>query len=735
MGLSRRSIAALIALVLPLFVAGYSAQDAHPIKRVIALIQNLAEKAKADGEAEAVTYEGFTHWCGKTTETLGKAIAKEKADIESLKNKVDAKKSEDKTLTKQVQALTKEVSEIQASAAKAAADRSAAIALVNSSLKDFDDTISALTQAIDGLVSSTQAPAAVASKLIQMPMALAALSDDQQAMLVQLSSSPLTGAAPQAKTYDVKSGGIVDMLKKMKFDFVDQRAKLVADDAAAATQYIQLKGAIDEKLAVADEAKKTKELNHADVQQTLNADSTSLKSLKDDLQADSKTLEDTTLSCKIKADEYKQRVAMRKQEQEAFKYGLSILEQVANVRSTVPSKPASFFQLRLDAAKPLVEEMKIREAALQHLLDEATAIHSQSLLDLYRKVSAHVADVPQQVQQQVNLTIAKQIFAMRDEQLAEDKKAQWCALQINKTGTSIQSKVDELRHLEDSSTKGKSSVALLQQEVQAAEKTIEEIQASNHQAASLRQAEQNENQQTLKDAQDAEVALREAIDTLQKFYKDAANQVAFIQNPTTVAQAPASWDTASYKGSSASEQVIAVLQQTTADFAKLEADTQAKESSEQSQYEADMRDAQIEMDRRKSDIESKTEQSKRLEEKIAEWQKTHDLEDRSRLLLISELEELKKQCNTSAYEARKSSRAVEIKSLQDAQVNIASAFTPSTAAPSLVAMTSEKALRGSAIARRAEVQQLSQVQPHAVQDVLTQQRRVIRLATLANLLT
>jgi hypothetical protein len=682
----------LIAVAAASCVRSSTAQKVHPIQKVINLIQALAEKAKIEGTSEAATYEQYTHWCEKTSDKLKKAIEDEKSSISITKNKVEAKQQENKTLSKQIKALDAEIAQIQATAGKNAADRASAVALYNATKKDFDDTINALDQALRSFANASNVtkklkPVALqaeadsseeekfgALQLLRLPLFLSKLNDAEQDILMQMSASPLTGA-PKTQNYDSKTGVVVDLLKKIKIDFLDQRAKAERENMEADFAYQKIKATTDEQLAAANAAKDTKTLNKAQLVQTLLTDIASLTSTQKDMQADAKTLEDTTLSCKIKADEFKQRVHLRKQEQEALAYGIQILQQVSGVRTAPPSKAASFLQVRTTEHEAWLKVLQSKRDAISLLLLDAKKFNSKGLESLYRKVSHHLNQVPAQVQQQVNLTITKQIWALRDEQLAEDKKKNWCDLELNKTNGAIASKAEELNRLGDSTTKGQSTAILLQKDIEAAQKAIEDIQNSNHEATMVRQKEQNENQKTIKDAQDAQQAIKDAIAALQKFYQEAGKSTALLETPTVVAQAPATWSSVSYKGNSASETVISVLQQTSADFARLEVDTNAQESSQQSRFEADRRDAQIEIDRRKLDIETKTEQVKDLTQKIADWQKTSELTDRARLLLIQDAKDLNKQCNISSYEARKQARLDEIKTLKGARVSIAKAFS------------------------------------------------------------
>merc|ERR1719345_692682 len=83
--------------------------------------------------------------------------------------------------------------------------------------------------------------------------------------------------------------------------------------------------------------------------------------------------------------------------------------------------------------------------------------------------------------------------------------------------------------------------------------------------------------------------------------------------PMELPEEPALWDS-SYTGTSDSSSqpagIIAVLKKTSAEFAKMEADTKAQEAMNQNQEE--MKDNDIEMARRSKESEIKSQEKKRL---------------------------------------------------------------------------------------------------------------------------
>eukprot|EP00933_Yihiella_yeosuensis_P020672 TRINITY_DN1651_c0_g2_i4.p1 TRINITY_DN1651_c0_g2~~TRINITY_DN1651_c0_g2_i4.p1 ORF type:complete len:686 (+),score=243.10 TRINITY_DN1651_c0_g2_i4:74-2131(+) len=646
--------------------AAASSQKAagHPIQNVINLIQELAEKAKAEGIAEADTYEKYTHWCGKTQQQLNKAIGKEKRAIDGLTSKVAAKTAEKELTQKEIAALVQEISEIEKSAQEAKDTRDKAIDLYKATLKDFDDTIDALSAAIDGMVNSKN-PAAAAA-LIQFPLVLGSISKEDQQQLISMADSPLTGN-PAARKYDFKSGNIINMLKKMKNEFSDQKAKLNGEEAAEATTYMQIKGVSTEQLTVANENKDTKTKFKAEIESTLASLTSDLSNQNEDLAADSTSLKDTKMSCKIKADEFKQRTYMRGQEQEALSYGIKILEKVTGVRSAVPSL--------VQLSKKGVNDKK---KFVEMLHEKTNKLHSQKFKRLAEQAEASL-DAPD-VATDLKLTIQKQIWALKDEQLAEDKKKAWCDLEKNKTKNSVIKKTNEMQTLTDDIQVGKSKVEDLIEGISAAQKTISTIKEQMYEASVVRQDEKTENSLAIEDAQDAQKALKDAIATLQKYYSESAKTAedeALIQAPVTVVAAPAQWESKSYTGQGGQVNVLKILEATSADFAKMEADTAAKEESESTEFKKDNMDGNKEVQRRTTEVDLKSQEQTRIQAKIDAWEKTYKLTDREKLLLVQYGKDLVAECNGGeggTYEDRKAARDEERESLEGVNHVIQVAF-------------------------------------------------------------
>merc|ERR1719482_2290158 len=100
----------------------------------------------------------------------------------------------------------------------------------------------------------------------------------------------------------------------------------------------------------------------------------------------------------------------------------------------------------------------------------------------------------------------------------------------------------------------------------------------------MRQAEKAKNEETIKDSQDAQAAVAQAIMVLKEFYAKAGEATALLQKQAPRAEPPAIFDSP-YKGMQAENGgVVGMLEVIQSDFARLEAETKASEATAQREY-------------------------------------------------------------------------------------------------------------------------------------------------------
>lgn len=678
---------ALLSLVLAAGAdAGSAASRDHPVTKIITLLKGLKETAITEGKAEQVSYEKFQYWCSTSTADLKAAIVTEKETIEELEDVMAGKKKVIETLANKITELEEQLTELQASAKSAKDNRKADADVYSKANKDVADTIKAVNACIAALSgaegkteSLLQAQRSV-KQLISListsssETELSTLKEFSAARPDQLAEGDL---AEHTDKYDFKSENVIELLKQLKLKFEDDQTALTTAETAAINAYELSKAARDNTIKAAQDAKdKTvaeKKGNEADL---ADADKKH-KDTSADLEADSATLAQTTESCHTKANEWERRSTTRSGEIAAIDAAVKILAKATGVRTEAPGNPVPppspvFFQV----AKS--EDPKEKAVAL--LRAAAKDVHSKALERLAFEVQAHLNGPFDQV----NNMIQKMIFRLKDEQKSEDEHKLWCDQELEKTNTMKDHKDDKIKDLKTEIGVQKAEVSKLTNDIEDANKMISDIKAFQKEATEVRNTGKQENKIAIQDAQDAQKAITNAISVLVKFYKDSGSikkesWESLVQKPMELGDKPETWDsgyTAVSDPKKQPEGIVTVMETVSADFSKMEADTRSQEQVDQKEYEDAMKDNEIEKARRTKDVEMKTAERDRRNDKIntlsnqnkdtgAELEKTEQY-----------LEDLKPACvdGDSSYEDRKKARKKEIKALGEAQVTLQNAF-------------------------------------------------------------
>jgi len=192
---------------------------------------------------------------------------------------------------------------------------------------------------------------------------------------------------------------------------------------------------------------------------------------------------------------------------------------------------------------------------------------------------------------------------------------------------------------------------------------IADLDVAMAKATKLRQTEKAENEQTVKDAGEAQTAVAQALTVLKEFYAKAGEATALVQQP-----APEIFDSP-YRGMQAENGgVIGMLEVIESDFARLEADTTAAEASAQKEYDNFMTDSKVDKAAKSKDEEHKT--AKKQDESQALTTKRSDLEGTQKELdaALAYFDKLKPSCVDAgvSYDDRVGRRKEEIESLQEA---------------------------------------------------------------------
>merc|ERR1719160_1049634 len=205
------------------------------------------------------------------------------------------------------------------------------------------------------------------------------------------------------------------------------------------------------------------------------------------------------------------------------------------------------------------------------------------------------------------------------------------------------------------------AIAKLTEEIEKLNTAVQELDAAVAKSTEVRTAEKAKNTVTIKDSQDAQTAVEQALTVLKDFYAKAAEATSLVQQPETFDEP--------YKGMGGEKGgVVGMIEVIQSDFARLESETTAAEEKAQKEYDEFMQDSKVDKAQKTVDIEHKT-GKKQNDEQMLEYAKS-DLAATQKELdaALSYYEKLKPSCVDTAesYEDRVARREEEIQSLQEA---------------------------------------------------------------------
>jgi len=680
-----------LLLLCGLAVASAGANEkSHPVVKIINLLKDLKAKSIAEGQGEQVSYEKFTYWCSTSKAELKAAIADEKETIDELEDTIAGKTKEQASLEEKISALEDQLGELAASAKSAKDDRADEAALYKKVSDDLKSTITAVAdciKALEGAETSTE-KMMLAQQQAKGLIALISVKATVQQVntLVGFANAKPDQLAAGDKDahvdkYDFKSENVIELLKNLQLKFEDDKLDTTKAETNAINSYDLAKAARDNSISAAEKSKKKKETELASTIAALKQATSDLKDTNDDLDADSASLSGTDESCATKASEWDARSKTRSGEIAAIDAAVGILGKATGVRTAAPgnpvppASPVTFMQV---SQRRSVTDPKMKAVAL--LRSAAHDSHSKALEQLAVEVSAHL-NGPFDA---VNNMVEKMIFRLMDEQKQEDEHKMWCDQELKKTNVMKEDKKDKIMELNAAIKVENAAVSKLTDQIAAADGMVTDIVAFMKEATEIRNTGKHENKLAIKDAQDAQTAVANAVAVLEAFYKESGEikkeaWESFVQAPVKLPKDPTTWDS-SYTGVSDPDKqpggIITVMENINADFSKMEAETKSQEEVDQKEFEQSIKENKIEKARRTKESEMKNAEKGRRVEKITSLYSTEkdtwaELEKTDQYLV-----DLKPACvsGDSSYTDRKASRSKEVKALKDAQIILQDAF-------------------------------------------------------------
>jgi len=678
-------------------VAASGDASVSAVQKVIQLITDMENKAKQMKNAEAVEFSAFQQFCTGTIANKDAEIKKENEMIETLTADIAKTESDITELGDKIDELNQFMDKCKTDLDSAARQRAKEKADYAESVQDFGESVDALDRAIDVLSKQNYDRKQAQEALLQLTSSVGVPDTVQRTVAAFLEMNTgddyLTRDAPEANAYEFQSGGIVDLLKKLKVEFTDKKSEAEKAGMNSAHAFDMLQQDLHDSIegATSDVSDKTEVLQEK--KQLRAEDTKRLNIATKDRDEDVKYLSDLTVECDEKQKSFQEKQDLRAEELEAMAKAKEILASGDVLGAAEEHLPAALVQKAATSLAQLragkAQEPGVRRALESFLRSEGKRLKSKSIGMLAEKVATYSAS--QGPFDKVKKMIDQMITKLIKESGEESEHKGWCDTEVgtNKiTRTKLQSSIDGLVAKIDES---EASLTEMSNRIAQLAKEISELQMATTEATGLRKDESAKNAATVVDAQAAQKAILAATAVLKDFYEKSATATALVQlGQPEVKMGSEEWNALANpnagpvdKGHKAGMQtfgktytgmqdeaggVLAMLEVISSDFSRLEAETDTAEATSSDAHKSFMAESSKNKAVKEKETEMLTSDVTSLQADLLTDKK--DLGNTQDQLLAADryYEKLKPQCLDlgMSYEQRAAARQEEIQSLKEA---------------------------------------------------------------------
>jgi len=622
--------------------------------------RSMSAKGKAEKHNEQVQFAAYKQFCEDTTIEKKRAIEEANEKIDKLKADIEKYTSDAATLTKEIAGHDDDIAAWTGDKKAATKVRAMEKTDYDATHKDYSESIDALERAIAVLKKQAYDRKQASFAQLDALKHVNLIPDDaKKAIDVFLQQEPDEGlavSAPEAYGYEFQSQGVIEMLEKLLDKFMGERTVLEKEEMNSVHAFEMLIQDLTAQLEQATQDRTEKAETKAKKLQAkadAEGDLTDTTTTRD---ADQKYLDDLTATCEQKATDFESRQQLRAEEIEAIAKAIEIISSGAVSGNADKYLPTLLQQGKSLASLRVESESQILSKAAVFLSTRASELNSRLLSTVASRVSADPF-------RKVKKMIKDLITRLMEEANEEAEHKGWCDTELSTNEQTRKEKTSAVETLHAEIDQLEASIAKLTEDIAELTEAVAALDAAMAKATTIRQEEKETNEVTIKDSQEAQTAVAQALTVLKEFYAKAGEATALLQQP-----APEIFDSP-YKGMQAENGgVVGMLEVIESDFARLEADTKAAEAAAQKEYDTFMTDSKVDKEAKATDIEHKT--AKKQDESQALTVKKSDLEGTQKELdaALAYFDKLKPSCVEAgvSYEDRVARREEEIKSLQEA---------------------------------------------------------------------
>jgi len=647
-----------------------------PLAKVVQLLTDLKTQVSEEGQKEAVLFNEFSQWCDGETYGSKSTIGDSKSKAADLQAYIEEQEALQDKLKAEIDEVVAEISSNENDLKSAKDIRDKEHGNYKAAEESYVQSLDELTRAIEVLqnpnpsfVQATKSVQAALERTMSVTPQQQATIKDFFAQTAQGQGQP-QGSFLQQVPYKSRTGELVQTLQQIKDETSTNRNDASREEASSQHAFEMLEQSLDSEIKSGNKQMADKKMQVSKSQEVVASSQSELDNTNKVISETLKYLQEVETMCKQKTLEWKERTKLRSDEVTAITEAIEILSsdkgkavQDMELQQLQPAAvfvaPPAFVQLHqaLKGSSFVQMKTKVSERFLtgQQLLAEARAAAAAGQPDPFKNVRKLINEMIQR---------------LLNEAAEEAEHKGWCDTEMGKSEIQKANKEKEVKSLSSKLEEMNAQVAQLDDEIRQLTKNIAEAEAMDLEATKVRQAENAQSLTAVKEYQDAQSLIQNAMTVLQEFYNDKAQKASLVQvdQQTSLDQpnAPQTFD-GGYESKDASG-VLGILEISMSDFARLESETKTAEAAAQNEYQKLMQESAIRKATLTKDLEYKQVEKQKLEGEVQ--RATSDLSGfKSELdAVLQYIEKLKPSCTNTAdsHEVRKERREAEIKSLQDA---------------------------------------------------------------------
>jgi len=588
-----RCCVAAFAIVLALSGGAHAESNkqtllANPIRKVVTMLQDMQKSVEAEGEKEKELFEKFMCYCNNGAGSLDASISTAAAKIESLTGRIDTEKAQKSQAEQEVAQhkvdrteAEKTVKESTAMREKEAAEFGAASGELKANLEAMTGALAALRKGLGASLLQTTAGKTLRNIIEHSP----AVSADERSTLVSFlengDSSGEGGSTDQ----------IIGIVDQMKDEMAADLKETTSSEEEAKASFATLMSTKEQEIAAAGKAveKKTGRIGELAVS-AVQAEA-DLKDTQEAMDEDTKFKANLAAQCATKSKEWDARQKLRAEEVTAISETIEMLngdDALELFKKTLPSG-SSFVQVSVTTHSQQRRVSSIIRKMMAHDSNHKARLH---MMLLALKSGGGFDKVVEMLD--------NMIAALEKEQADDDKKKDWCNVEIHRIEQEVKGLEVEVSDVAADIEEKEDEFETLKSEIATLQQSNADLDKSVAQATEQRQDEHAEYASTSASNQAALELIGMAKNRMNKFYApsqykapptttESSSPYGLVQSRADPGPAPETFG--EYKKSEGSTGVMGMMDQMIKDVEMDINEAKHDEADAQKDYEEAMKDA------------------------------------------------------------------------------------------------------------------------------------------------